>query len=276
MDKPLPSPHSTAIPSVSRRSVVIVIAVLIAVHSVLVMVWVMPVNPIRDAVGQQRLSGYINPYFEQSWSVFAPVPRRGGENVLIRARMGGVDGGPAGTVTKWFDVTADEDRRIRFLANPARFHNATRRLGGNINSAMANYGQAQLTLVANDFVQRPRSELGKALARANTTGLVGQANNEAYLLNDEMLSRFATMYATARWGRGVTMVQFRVGHRSVPNFSLRNDINFLDVAFTYYSFGWRKALPGNADAQAAFDGYVNRAPERADSSTQDSSTQAGQ
>ena len=87
-----------------------------------------------------------------------------------------------------------------------------------------------------------------------------QANIQQYIDNDNMLTRFGTMYATARWGKGVTAVEFQVGHRSVPNFTKRNEINFLDVPFTYYRVGIRKAMPGNADAQAAFDGYVKKAP----------------
>ena len=224
-----------------------------AVHSFLVMVWVMPVNPIRDAVGQQRLATYINPYFEQSWSVFAPVPRRGGENVLIRASIDG-------KVTEWYDVTADEDRRIKFLVNPSRIHTATRRLGGNLNTAMANYGSDELRIIVGAYVETPRSQLASSLLAVNRKGVAGEANTSLYLRNDEMLTQFTTMYATARWGKGATMVQFRVGHRSVPNYSVRKDTNFLDVPFTYYSFGWRKAMPGNRDAQEAFDDYVNRAP----------------
>ena len=39
--------------------------------------------------------------------MFAPTPRRGGENVQVRAYNG-----ETGTTTDWFDITADEDERI--------------------------------------------------------------------------------------------------------------------------------------------------------------------
>jgi hypothetical protein len=259
VEKPVPSPHATAIPSASRRTVVFVIAVVLAVHSFLVMLWVMPVNPIRDAVGQERLAAYINPYFEQSWSVFAPVPRRGGESIKVRAYIG-EPGSKTGKLTDWYDITADEDQRIKYLDNPSRFHSATRRLGGNINSVVAEYNATQQRIVAANFVETPRSEMAKLLVKANTQGATGAYNNEKYVENDEMVTRFGTMYATARWGKGVTMVQFLIGHRTVPNYTKRKDINFLDVPFTYYKIGWRKAMPGNADAQSAFDDYVVKAP----------------
>lgn len=259
MEQPEPSPHAAPIPSVSRRTIVFAIVALAAVHSILIMLWVMPSNPFRDAVGEQRLASYINPYFEQSWSVFAPVPRRGGENVVMRAYIG-KPGAKGAKVTDWYDITADEDARIKYLVNPSRFHSATRRLGGNINAAVAKFNLVQKRGIAANFVTTPRSTLDKGLLGVNQQGLAGKANIAQYIRNDEMLTRFGTMYATARWGKGVYMVQFRVGHRTVPNYSVRNKVDFLDLPFSYNLIGWRKALPGNKDAQAAFDGYVEKAP----------------
>jgi hypothetical protein len=262
VEEPKASRHATPIPSIGRRLVIVVIGVVFAVHTFLVTLWVMPPNPFRDAVGGENLHTYINNDvfpFEQSWSVFAPTPRRGGENVKIRAYYG-EPGSKNGRVTEWFDITGDEDKRIKYLVNPSRFHSATRRLGGNINSTVGQFNEQQRLVIAGALYTSPRSELAKLLVRYNTKGLVGNANIGQYLDNDVMLTRYGTMYATARWGKGVSAVEFQVGHRSVPNFSKRNDINFLDVPFTYYRVGIRKAIPGNADAQAAFDGYVHKAP----------------
>jgi hypothetical protein len=261
VEEPKASPHAIAVPSIGRRLVIVVIGVVFAVHTFLVTLWVMPRNPYWDAVGNENLSAYINnDYFpfEQSWSVFAPTPRRGGENVKVRAYYG-KPGSKNGRVTKWFDVTGDEDQRIKYLVNPSRFHSATRRLGGNINSTVSQFTEKQRLVVAANFFTTPRTKLPELLVQGNTKGLVGNANINQYIQNDEMLTRYGTMYATARWGKGVTAVEFLVGHRSVPNFSKRNDIKFLDVPFTYYHLGMRKAMPGNADAQAAFDAYVQKA-----------------
>lgn len=256
------SPHAIPLPSIGRRVVIIAIGLGFALHSFLVTLWVMPPNPFRDAVGGENLAHYINNHYvplEQSWSVFAPTPRRGGENVKVRAYYGKPDSKNV-RVTEWFDITADEDQRIKYLVNPSRFHSATRRLGGNINSTVGQFNDQQRLLIAKPVFTSPRSDLTKLLLKYNTRGLVGQANIQQYIDNDDMLTRFGTMYATARWGKGVTAVEFQVGHRSVPNFTKRNEINFLDVPFTYYRVGIRKAMPGNADAQAAFDGYVKKAP----------------
>ena len=249
-------------PSIGRRVVVIAIGVVLAIHTALITIWIQPSNPFRDAVGGDHLYSYINNKvfpLEQSWSVFAPTPRRGGENVKVRAYYG-KPGSKNGRVTEWFDITADEDQRIKYLVNPSRFHSATRRLGGNINSTVGTFNEKQKLLVAGHLYTSPRSKLKDLLKQANTRGLVGLANIDQYIDNDEMLTRFGTMYATARWGKGVSAVEFQVGHRSVPNFTKRNELNFLDVPFTYYRVGIRKAMPGNSDAQAAFDGYVHKAP----------------
>ncbi len=215
------------------------VAVVFTVHSILVMLWVMPSNPIRDAVGDDRVEAYINNGFlpfEQNWSVFAPTPRRADENIQVRAYLG-----ESGTTTAWFDITADEGERIRYLPNPSRIHAVTRRLGAEFNEMLAEYTESQRDLVASDTPSRRT--------------LAGRLTDD-YLRVDEMITRFGTMYATARWGDGVSMVQFRVGHRRVPGFGQRDRSELGDVPFTYRNIGWRTALRGNSQAQAAFDGYV--------------------
>lgn len=260
-----PSPHATRVPTTARRGLIWTLAVLAAVHSVLIMIWVMPDNPLRAAVGPERLSSYINPYFEQSWSIFAPTPLRGGENVQIRAYVGDYKAG-TGKATQWYDITAKEDDKIEYLLNPSRIHSATRRLGGDMNSLVIKLNKNQRLLVQGDYVGSPRTDLrrtdlGKSdlrrdLLKASTGGSAGTI--APYLRTDEMLTRFVTLYATARWGKNVTEIQFRVGHRFVPNYSVRNDVKFLDVPFAYSRFGWREAMPVNSDAQTAFDAYVGK------------------
>ena len=233
---------------------------LAAVHSVLIMIWVLPDNTLRSAVGPDRLRSYINPYFEQSWSIFAPTPLRGGENVQIRAYVGDYKAG-TGKATQWYDITAKEDDKIEYLLNPSRIHSATRRLGADMNSLVIKLNKNQRLLVQGDYAGSPRTDMDKPdlkkdLLKANTGRSAGTI--APYLRTDEMLTRFVTLYATARWGKNVTEIQFRVGHRLVPNYSVRNDVKFLDVPFTYSRFGWREAMPANSDAQTAFDAYVGK------------------
>ncbi len=238
-----PTRHATEVPSAGKRAMVFGIALVFAGHSMLVMVWVMPTNPIRDAIGAGRVDAYINNGvvpLEQSWSVFAPTPRRGGESVHVRAYDG-----ETGTTTSWYDITADEDERILHVPNPSRIHTVTRRLGGEVNEQLPDLTEAQLKLISSDTPSRGElvRRLPDDLARV-----------------DEMLTRFASMYAVARWGDHVSMVQVRVGHRSVPAYAKRHRVDFADVPVTYRTIGWREAVRGGGAAQAAFDGYVERAP----------------
>ncbi len=153
-----PSRHATSIPPASRRVWVLFLAILLAVHSFLVLMWVMPSNPVRDAVGNERVSAYINNdyvSFQQSWSIFAPVPRRAGENVQVRATLGGSDG-RAGETTEWYDITADEDRRVLHLVNPSRIHAVTRRVGSDLIQSVASFNDVQRGIVAADLRSGPR------------------------------------------------------------------------------------------------------------------------
>jgi hypothetical protein len=126
---------------------------------------------------------------------------------------------------------------------------------------MPTFSAQQQLLTRQNYVKTSPAVLYKRLAKLNQTGAIGSDNLLGYARNDEMLTRFLTMYATARWGKGVTMIQFKVGHRSVPNYSRRHDENFLDVPYSYFMFGFRRAIPApNHDAQAAFDRYVRKAP----------------
>ena len=244
MPEHAPTRHATEPPSAGGRAIVLAIAVVFAVHSALVMVWVMPTNPIRDAIGPARVEGYVSNGivpFEQNWSVFAPTPRKGGEAVHVRAYDG-----ETGMTTGWYDITADEDERIRHVPNPARIHSVTRRLGAEVNEQLPDLTEAQRDLISSDSPSR--DDVARRLP-------------DDVVRVDEMLTRFGTMYAVARWGDRVSMVQVRIGHRSVPIFARRDRVDFLEVPFTYRTFGWRSALRGDAAAQAAFDDYVDRAPE---------------
>ncbi len=253
MSTPAPTRHATAVPTRWRRAVVLVVGAGLAVHSVLVTVWVMPANPLREAIGPERLERYIDNGvlpFEQDWSVFAPIPRRVGESVQVRAHVAGT-----GTTTDWYDITAEEEERARHRINPSRIHAVTRRLGGSLNELLANFNDEQRRIVTAGRASRDR--LAEDLRRA------GRDNDDddvaRYLRTEEMLTRFGTMYATARWGDGVDQVQFRIGQRRVPAFDRRDRAAFGDAPFTYRTLGWRPVMPGGAVAQEAFDAYVDRA-----------------
>lgn len=257
MDGRAPSAHATTVPAGARRIVMPLLAVVALVHSALVMLWVMPDNPMRDAVGADRVASYVNPYFEQSWSIFAPVPRRVGENVVVRATLH--DAGGDTRVTEWHDITAAEDRRVKHLANPSRIHSATRRLASGVNEVLVGASPALAAAIAGDLRGDSRAVIRSTIGSQAATGAAGSSAISGYLRSEEMLTRLATAYAVARWGPEVESVQLRIGRRSVPEFAARADAAFADVAFTYRLIGWRDARRSTGEAQSAFDDYVRSA-----------------
>ncbi|MEJ7636332.1 DUF5819 family protein [Aeromicrobium sp.] len=255
-DSPAGSRHSTTEFRASRRTFAWILGLLIAVHSFLVLLWVAPVNPMRDAVGNERLTTYINKgHFEQSWSVFAPTPRRLSDTIRLRALVKDPKTGQVSR-TEWVDVTALVTRKIKYDITPPRVEEATRRLGSRINAAMFKFNQDQKLLVQGSYITTSTDELAKAMLAAKGTGAGDVAEINAYILYDEMLTRFASMYTEATFGGKVTQIQYKVGYQAVPPYAQRNTVKVSDVRVTNWDFGWRKAIPGTKDAQRAFDGYV--------------------
>ena len=248
------SHHSAAVPGPVGKGIVGVLAFVAIGHSFFVGLWALPDNPIRDAVGQHRLSGYANPWFEQSWSVFAPNPRRVDESLAIRAVRTDPRTGEK-QVTAWFDITAHDDKRTILSVNPVRMRSATHRLAGNINTAMATFNLAQQDLVQEGVADSSKPVLKMALLDPAVGPAAAKPSTiTAYLRNDEMAVRFATMYAESRWGGRIEQVQYRVGHREVPPYAHRT--GFAGVEGDVKTFGWRTAIAGSRDAQAGFDAYA--------------------
>lgn len=245
-------------PSLLRRLVVVTIGVVLAVHTAAITIWIQPPNPFRDAVGGENLYRYINNEFfpfEQSWSVFAPTPRRISDTIRLRAVVEDPKTGQE-TRTEWVDVTTLVTRKIKYDITPARIEEATRRIGARINSNMFKFNQEQKLLVQGGYLKTSTDKLAEALLAAKGDGQ-GDANEiNAYILYDDMLVRFATMYAQAAWDGKVTQIQYKVGYQAVPAYAQRNNVKVNDVRVTWWDFGWRKAQPGSSSAQKAFDSYV--------------------
>ena len=61
-----------------QRGVVTGVGVILVVHSVIVALWLAPSSPIRQAVGDSRLSTYVDPYFQQGDQIVAVSEYRDG------------------------------------------------------------------------------------------------------------------------------------------------------------------------------------------------------
>lgn len=231
-----------------RGTLVLGLAVLALVHSVLIALWLAPSGPVRQGVGSSELGGYVDPYFRQSWSNLQPSAQKVDETFRVRARIRGADGV---LTTEWADVTAEQTADLRNNLAPNRSLLSARRLATNLNAAMFALEEAGQDVVSGDYAERQISELREAL------GDVGAPDGtvRAYIVDDTMATRFASLYAQARWDGEVVEVQYRTGYRTVPDRGAGARLQ--DLEFTWFDFGWRKGYRGPVGARLAFREWVD-------------------
>jgi hypothetical protein len=250
-----PTPPEDVAARPRHRWIVELLLVVVAAHTVALALWLAPSGPLRDAVGDQRLASYVDPYFQQDRDAVGIGTQKVDESFGVRAFVA-PDGGGKGAETEWVDLTELDNRANRGDASPARTRLIARRLATNLNLAMFNLTEPQRkivrTLTADDLPSTVGLRLERAGDRPDAVRFF-----QAY---DQMATQFASLYAEARWGdRGrVVQVQFRVGRRTVPPYAERATSSLDDVVFRDFSFGWRRAFRGPVEARETFDSYVKK------------------
>lgn len=227
---------------------------LVALHTVLLALWLSPANPARDSIGPSVLGSYVEPYFEQSWDGLDPRAQYVDESFRIRANVA-TAGGKKMRVTPWLDLTTVENGSLRHELDQARVHLIARRLATNLNAAMYAMAPAQRKLVTTNYITTPIATLRQRLLAAGSD----RAAVQMYMAYDQMATQFASMYARAKWGDDTILeVQYLVGRRTVPDYSERGSKTLKDVDYLWFPFGYRKAYRGSYEAQVAFDSYVKK------------------
>ena len=193
----------------------------------------------------------MDPYFQQSWGQADPSSQVVDERLLIRAEVLDVASGKKHK-TGWLDVTKAEQSALLHHLQPARVHLINRRLTTNLNAITYSMSPEQEKVLKKNYVKGTSSVLAKSLYE------VGGAPNmiASYLAYDRMTTQFATMYSTAVWGDEITKIQYQVGRKILPPFADRE--RTAQLKFDYFSFGWRRALPVQEEAQSQFDSYVKK------------------
>ena len=238
------------------------IVALAAVHSFLVMLWVMPANPIRLTVGDDLVTAYIvNPVmpFDQTWAVFAPNPKAAEEVVEVRAFIGDTTTG-VGKLTSWYPVTDVHDARAKYLITPPRAHMIPRRIVTSMLKVSGGFAPAQRRVLTEGFDADTLPTLRTALVTGNASGAAGRRAIDEYLRHEETMRRYFTLYSRARWGPGVTLVQLRHGYRQAPPFGVRRTRSMAEANVTFTNLGFRPVAEVGGDAHRVFDRYVDKAP----------------
>ncbi|MFI5425644.1 DUF5819 family protein [Aeromicrobium sp. UC242_57] len=177
-----------------QRGLLLALSLVAVVHSAVLMFWLAPSSPVRDSIGESRLETYVNPYFGQSWGALAPNAQFVDEAFRFRAHVEDDETGKK-RVTEWVDVTDEDSAALRHSLDPARVHTMAggardqpERRDVRAQRRAAQARQDQLHLDTREHVG------GSAAAQGNYPAV------RAYLAYDQMATRFASMYAKARFG----------------------------------------------------------------------------
>ena len=239
-------------PGSGQAAFVLLLAVLAVIHSLVIGLFLLPSGPVRQAAGSGRLSSYVDPYFEQAWDRMEPNAQAVDEALQFRVQ---VDTGRKKPVTSdWTDVTRVENRALRHDLDPARIHDAARRLATNLNQVMFLIGQTGRDQVLSNFVDRNPDQVPALLAQEG----VSVPSARSYGVVESMALRYTSLYAQAVEKRPIVSLQIRVGRRTAPGHAAGKAARVTDLDFQWFVTGWRRLYRGSEDARASFAAYVSR------------------
>ncbi|MFE1500085.1 DUF5819 family protein [Streptomyces albidoflavus] len=98
------------------HSAVLLCVVTTLVHVVMVFLHVAPSNPVSKRYGPQ-VNGWVYPFFEQNWRLFAPDPDSFNRQVMARTAHTEADGSVR--VSPWFDLSAVDNEAVEHHAFPS-------------------------------------------------------------------------------------------------------------------------------------------------------------
>ena len=234
----------------------------VALHFVMTFLWNAPSNPIKDSVGGQ-VSGYMRPFFQQNWSLFAPNPVNAEDEILVRAQVEDPQTGALRT-TDWEEPTRLEWTLIRHDPAPSRASRLTSNMHRRINTAWNALSDEQQEIVARDYTDmedwRPLADDLIAAQGGETSSRVANI-----VRADRVATGYATQFARALWGEDVVAVQIQLVRTPVPRWDVRFDPVPENPQQTTRDFGWRPALVDPNQDEAAFadvlDGLVENRQE---------------
>lgn len=222
---------------------------LLALHFVVTFLFNAPSNPIKEAAATQ-ISGYMRPFFQQNWSLFAPNPINSEDTLEVRAQV--VDAGTGEErVTDWVNATEHEWTLVHHSIAPSRASRLSSNLHRRLHDAWDDLSSDQQEIVARDFDAMPDwSPLADALieAQGGTTSSV-VAN---VVRGDRVATGYATQVARALWGPDVSAVQFRLRRTPVPRWDERFDPVADEPDSIVREFGWRPVLTNDGQSDEAF------------------------
>ncbi|WP_369750452.1 DUF5819 family protein [Nesterenkonia sp. F] len=161
--------------------------------------WVAPSTPLREAVSLDRVREYVQPWFQQNWSIFAPNPRRTAVTFEVRASVLHTETGEK-EFTEWVDLIDNEDAIVSGNLFPARTAQISRRTADRLHRALNDMNTEQRNLLKANYLETPVSELRDHLH--DVAGGAGGSDISRYMTADAAATRIATGAAETFWSDG--------------------------------------------------------------------------
>lgn len=243
-----PQPPSPSNPPPIAKGIAFFLVGLLGIHFGVTFLFNAPDNPVKDALGDE-VSGYIQPFFQQNWSLFAPNPINSEDELLVRAQVLDPDSGET-TTTDWVSATRLEWQLIENNPFPSRASRLSSNLHRRLDSAWRQLSTDQQSVLAEDFSYV--TDWGQITDRlAGQSGGTVTADVATMVRADRVATAYATQFATAHWGEDVQAVQYQLSRTPVPRWQER----FADAPEavpTIRDFGWRPLVVNDGQDQDAF------------------------
>lgn len=238
----------------ARVSVWPLLAVVL-VHTSLIGLWVAPNTPAGDWVGTDRVREYVQPWFNQNWSIFAPNPRRVAVTFEVRAAVLRADSGEQ-DITDWVDLIDNEDSIVAGNPSPPRTAKISRRTADRLHSAISDMNTGQREWIEANYVETPIDQLRERLTAVE--GGAQAADINRYMTADAAATSIATGFAEYEWGEQgeVIHVQYRTSTRPAPPWDSDQTID--DTTRTERHYGWRAPVEITGQEILQFSRYLEQ------------------
>jgi hypothetical protein len=228
------------------------VVVVLAWHFLMTFTWSAAPNAVREIIGQNVLTSYMVPLFQQGWAVFAPNPGASNVSFEVRALLPSTDGGDP-VQTDWFSITArDHQDAILHHPVPSRLYLNSYILGDRWHGAFLGMNADVRELVGKDYygadwLDRIQADLLSGMKETSDPAV------STYIEYEKTATGLATAVARAQWGDDITGVQLRVVTTPVVPFTQRLDPN-AQVQTTTFTEGWREPLDVSGLDASVIDG----------------------
>ncbi|WP_437293377.1 DUF5819 family protein [Sorangium sp. So ce426] len=221
------------------------LAAALCFHFAMTLGYLTPQNPLQLRFAR-LISGYMNPFFEQNWHLFAPDPITDTRLVMVACRLREPDGST--TETGWTDITTPYwESHLENRLGPAT------RLGRSVTGAarmIYTVDPTSLQMAKKLDQQRTRAQAGGGGAEASDAQVADMLRDEVkkeqeavVQLGKSVLERAGSAHCDSLYGPSRTAaVRMRLAVLKFPRFS-RRDLPDSKGELTYYDFDWAPHRP---------------------------------